>query len=287
MLAASLFVAEAALSIWDPMFGVLALALVGPSGPLIANRFGSSIQVADVLALAFLVGWLWQPHGRRRGPTLPRISMCAIWLAALATAWRLASAIGAATDPATGLQHVVWSYLLGEPRLGFQPISVLAHLTIAAAAVSLFRRRPAIARTLPAAVLAGTAAAIVVAGGGGFEIRPPLPTGVAIARLAADLDIVDALGAAGAVLFVAGAIWRTVRGIAARPGDARLVLCAASAAVLGVVSALSSAAGAPAVAISAWLLLGLAVGLAGSNLLRLSESAAMRSMTADNVRCGR
>jgi hypothetical protein len=108
----------------------------------------------------------------------------------------------------------------------------------------------------------------------------------AIEGRSAFTHVLQEAGAIGATLFVAvlaTLLWRVCRGIAARPRDARLIGCALGALAFIAGGLARDMFSDPDGALPFWLLLGLTVGLAGSNL---QPADSPREIVApDNVQC--
>jgi hypothetical protein len=314
-----LIFAEISLSLWNPVGGLLALAFVAPLGQLIASRLAGPIQLTDALALAFLFGWLVHRHEPRRGPRLPRFAAIAASILAATAVIQIAWLARTAVDPGAGLVRFARDYLLTNARDAVEPAALLEGVAIAAAVVAMFRRRPALAITLPAALVTGLTvrAAFVWAAGAGISPaiwpavvmmvcaglgallsaasgRSRLQWTLAMAAMGVVLKfanrapvnetlvvhgfehVFDAVAASMLVVFLGSALWRAVHGIVARPRDMRLIGCVAGLLAYIAVTIVIGAAGVSDGTICFWLVLGLALALAGSNLLA-NEPIGMQS----------
>lgn len=144
-----------------PALGLVLATVVVPFGNLFALLVGwPAFRMSEAIVLAFLAGWLLRGENDRPGPRGPTI------LAWLLTALVVCSVAGQAWR--TGFHTIDWAavvdffhvyYLTGE-RIGFiAGAHVLEGLALAAATVVLFRQRPRLAETLPAALVASAAVA--------------------------------------------------------------------------------------------------------------------------------
>ena len=144
-----------------PALGLLLATVLVPFGDLFALLVGwPAFRISEAIVLAFLAGWLLRGEKDRPGPRGPTI------LAWLLAALVVCSVAGQAWR--TGFHTFDWAavvdffhvyYLTGE-RIGFiAGAHVLEGLALAAATVVLFRQRPRLAETLPAALVASAAVA--------------------------------------------------------------------------------------------------------------------------------
>jgi hypothetical protein len=116
-----------------------------------------------------------------------------------------------------------------------------------------------------------------------FELVPA----PSIDQRSAFIHIQQEAGAVAATLFVAvlaTLLWRAFRGIAARPHDARLIGFASGGLAFIAAGLTRDTFSDLDGALAFWLLLGLAVGLAGSNLLHVADSP-HEIVAPDNVQC--
>ena len=169
-----------ALTCTAPIYGLLLSAFVVPLGAAIAEASGiTTFGIGDVVLAAFLAGWWVRRDRDRPGPRV----------AAAAAGWLLAAALVARLGLAGGARAA-------------------AGIALVAATLSLFRRHPALAVTLPKALVA--AAALAALSSVPFGHRP----------------LVD-----GGNCAMAGCL---ALGMAVRDGGYRRAIWAAAAAVSGV-----------------------------------------------------
>jgi len=147
-----------------PAHALLAVAAVAPLGRLIGFALNlHTFRLTEAIVVAFLAGWLLRGRPDLPGPRFPA---AAGWLAALAIvasiaaqAWRLAQYPGALSNTARILYQ---AYYIIPDRIGFGAgARILEGLALAAAALTLFRGRPRLAVTIPAALTVGAVAAAV------------------------------------------------------------------------------------------------------------------------------
>jgi O-antigen ligase len=157
----------AAITLVSPAHGLLAVAAVAPIAELLAMLMRvEQFRLSEIVVLSFLTAWILRPWEDGRGPRMPRAMAMAGWLLAgvvvvsLAVgAWQLTAFPGelsAATD------RVVHAYYLGIDNIGLADSArLLEGLGLVAATIIVFRKRPLVAVTLPAALtLSATVAAI-------------------------------------------------------------------------------------------------------------------------------
>jgi len=152
-----------AVSAAEPVNGLLLVAIVAPLGQVIAPLIGATnFRISEVVVLAFLAGWLLRASTDRRGP---RVAAGASgWLLATAivasmagSAWQLARYPGALSGAFDQIAHM---YFFVGDRIGVvDGARLLEGIGLAAATVMLFRKRPSLSITLPAALSASAAAA--------------------------------------------------------------------------------------------------------------------------------
>jgi hypothetical protein len=147
-----------------PALGLLLAAVLVPFGDLAALLLGlSAFRMSEAIVVAFLAGWLLRGEEDRNGPRLP--ATIAWLLAALVVcsvagqAWR----IGFHTPKWGSLLDFFDVYYLTGERIGFiAGAHIIESLALAAATVMIFRQRPRLAVTLPAALVASAAVAAAV-----------------------------------------------------------------------------------------------------------------------------
>jgi O-antigen ligase len=150
-------------SLVSPVHGLLLTAAVAPLGQLIAVAIGAEdFRIGEVIVLAFFVGWLVRGRAGRDGP---RVAVPAAgWLFAATVAasiaglaWQLGRYPGEL--PAT-VNEIFHGYFYITDRIGFvQGARLVEGIGLAAAAVMLFRLKPALAVTLPLALAWSTSVA--------------------------------------------------------------------------------------------------------------------------------
>jgi len=268
-------------SICDPVRGLLTIAVLAsllallpllPFPPLLPD------PPVQPVVLAFLVGWLAR-QPRRSGPRLPALSAIAAWLFS---------------------GFVVVSMVIAR-TITIPAVAILEGMGVAIAVVELLRRSPAVAVQLPVALGGSVAvvAAVTLIGridvsslswfammfcvASGMTLRDrgnarAMWVVVVLATLGGCVksflrsptqrfDIADApwVSTVLVLLFVAGALIQSYRGITVSRRDARLIGC-----IAGVVAFIVAQAGNPARAdasIVFFLVLGLTTALAGSHVL--------------------
>ena len=155
--------ATLATAIAAPAAALLVTAAVAPLGQLVAVFIRDpNFRIAEAMVVALLLGWLSRPRADRRGPGAPAagaawLFACAV-LASIATlAWRLRGM----PELADALRHLVYMYYYPIPNgLGLVDAArLLEILGLVAATVLLFRERPTLAVTLPAALTASATVA--------------------------------------------------------------------------------------------------------------------------------
>jgi O-antigen ligase len=154
----------AALSVASPEYGLLVIALLTPFGTLLRQILDVPFRMSEVLALAFLAGWLLPPRDDRSGPRIPPPMALAGWLLGLAIVssigvliLRLAPYPGELAETARLLRH---GYFIFTERIGVVAGMQLAEgFALVVATVFCLRHRPAMAVWLPVALCAAGAAA--------------------------------------------------------------------------------------------------------------------------------
>jgi O-antigen ligase len=147
----------------QPVNGLLLVAMVAPLGQLIAPLIdATNFRISEAVVLAFLAGWLLRASTSRRGPC---VSAGAIgWLLATTiiasmagSAWQLGRYPGQLAGVFDQIAHMY--FFMGD-RIGVvDGARLLEGMGLAAATVALFRQRPSLSKTLPAAIATSAAAA--------------------------------------------------------------------------------------------------------------------------------
>ena len=161
----------AALTLASPSAGLLALCVLTPLGTLLESITNLPYRLSESFVLAFIACWLLRSTADRSGPRMPRAMTWAGWLLGVSlaasvagTAVRVSASDGRLAEFGTWLLQ---AYYVGPDSLGFVVAARLAEvLTLAAATLYVFRRRPSLANSLPlalgigGAIAAGTAVAV-------------------------------------------------------------------------------------------------------------------------------
>ena len=191
----------AGLTLWSPALALACIAAIAPVGAAVAAAIGmQQYRLTEMLVLAFLGVWLLRAGDDRPGPRVPPVMAAAGWLLGLAlaasvasVAWRLREFPADLADTVARLRG---AYFLFSDRIGFVDAARLAEgLGLVAATLHVFRRRPALAVWLPAALCAGAVVAaamtVLITRGAG-----PAPLLYAYRRLGRSAFIFD-VNAAG------------------------------------------------------------------------------------------
>jgi O-antigen ligase len=151
------------LSLIDSAAGLLAVAALAPLGSYLAALAGlEHFRGSEALLLPFIAAWLVQkPPRHTNGPRLPRYATTAGWLFGVLvvslTAGVVSQVLRYPDIFRTSLLALTESYFnYTDPTGVTECAKILEGMAIVAAAIELFRQRPALARWLPAAL--GTAA---------------------------------------------------------------------------------------------------------------------------------
>ncbi len=148
---------------------LLLIALLLPFGAVVeATLVGYPYRVSQALVLAFLAMALVRGWKTRPGPRLPALMAPAGLLVALAAltslailTWRFVQYPGEAADTAWKVFREYYVYVDG---IGLTDAArLLEGLALVGVVIALFRRRPSLARTLPAALCVSGAAAATLA----------------------------------------------------------------------------------------------------------------------------
>jgi O-antigen ligase len=150
-------------SLVSPAGGLLLVTAVTPFGQMISNAMGADdFRIGEVIVLAFLTGWLLRALPDRRGPRAA--APWAGWLFAVTIVasvggltWQLGQYAG---EVARTIDQTVHGYFYTSDRIGLvEGARLLEGLALAVAAVTLFRRHPRLADTLPITLAASAAVA--------------------------------------------------------------------------------------------------------------------------------
>jgi len=160
--------AIAALTLASPASGLVAVAALTPFGAILEAVLDLPFRLSEEVVLAFLAAWLIRAAGDRRGPRMPPAMTAAGWLlgvAALASAAALtyerARVSGDIGDIFTWLRQ---AYFINAQPIGLvDAMRLVEGLGLVGATLHLFRRRPSLAVSLPAA-LAGSGAVAAILG---------------------------------------------------------------------------------------------------------------------------
>jgi hypothetical protein len=138
----------------DPVACLLLLAVSGPLGSYLAELLGiGSFRLTDAMLLSFIGAWLARRPARNEGPRLPRYATIAGWLFGVVVVSLAASVFR--------YPNILRTNLLALVESTTDAARMLEGLVIATATIDLFRQRPSLARSLPAALaLSATAAAL-------------------------------------------------------------------------------------------------------------------------------
>jgi O-antigen ligase len=235
----SIIAAVLLVSAWRPAEGLLLVAGLAPLGALLAAAFDfDPFRLGEAIVLAFLAAWLLRPApAEHRGPRFTPLAATSGWLfGALVVAsvagmtWHVARTPGALSPTVSALLH---EYFVFTDRLGVvQGALILEGLALAAATVELFRRRPALATELPAALAAGGAAAglasVLLWRGLGPAALIAQQDGPGAYRVAAHVADVNAAGSYFVMLFA------LTLGMAGRERSARRLPWVLAAVMCGV-----------------------------------------------------
>jgi O-antigen ligase len=150
-------------SLVSPAGGLLLVTAVTPFGQMIATAMGADdFRIGEVIVLAFLTGWLLRALPDRHGPRAA--APWAGWLFAVTIVasvagltWQLGRYAGEV--PLT-IDQTVHGYFYTVDRIGLvEGARLLEGLALAAATVTLFRRHPRLAESLPLTLASSAAPA--------------------------------------------------------------------------------------------------------------------------------
>ena len=151
----------------EPSAGLIAIAAAGPLGSYLTELFGlGHFRLTEAILLAFISGWLVQPPARDQGPRLPRYATTLGWLYSVLvislTAGVFSQLLRYPDILQTNLLALFESYFsYADPPGITEAARVLEGLAVATAAMELFRQRPALARSLAAALAVSATAGAV------------------------------------------------------------------------------------------------------------------------------
>jgi O-antigen ligase len=147
----------------DPVHGLLLVALTAPLGQLIAPTVAyPDFRIGEAIVLAFLAGWLARGLADRRGPRMPGAIAAGLFAATILAsiaglAWQLRAYQPEFSDAIVRLTHIY--FFVVDPIGVVDGARLIEGIGLAAATIILFRRRPSLAVTLPAALAASAAVA--------------------------------------------------------------------------------------------------------------------------------
>ena len=160
LLIASIF----GVTLWNPAAGLLTIAGLAPLGAFLAALDGIVLfRLTEVILLSFIAAWLLRGRTDEgsgttdQGPRLPRYAWIAAWLFFVLLAslsFGLMRQLLRYPDALRiNLQTIALHYFgYGDPTGVSDVAQILEGVALVAAAMELFRRRPALARTLPVAL---------------------------------------------------------------------------------------------------------------------------------------
>jgi O-antigen ligase len=168
LLARLLIVSIFGMTLWNPAAGLLAAAGLAPLGAFLAALDGIVLfRLTEVILLSFIAAWLLRPstlaerspgahsgQAADEGPRLPRYAWAAAWLFSVLLAslsFGLMRQLLRYPDALRIDLETVWLHYFGygDPTGISDLASFLEGFALVAAAMELFRRRPALARSLP------------------------------------------------------------------------------------------------------------------------------------------
>jgi O-antigen ligase len=157
--------ALALLTLATPAGGLCAIAVLTPVAFVMAAAVHlEGYRLDEMFVMTFLAAWLLRAGSDRNGPRVPPIMTAAGGLLALATAtsvgalaWRMREF---PADLADTVARLWGAYFLFPDRIGFvDGARIVEGLGLVAAFVHVFRQKPSVAVSLPAALCAGGAVA--------------------------------------------------------------------------------------------------------------------------------
>ncbi len=174
LLAKIMIVVLAGVTLWDPVMGLLGVAVLAPLGAFMIAADGiADFRLTEVILLSFITPWLAAgsrpeagARGADEGPRLPRYAWVAAWLFSVLLVSLCAGLSRQLLRYPDALRinlgAVARHYFgYGDPTGISDAARMLEGFALVAAAMELFRRRPSLARSLPVALaLSATAAAV-------------------------------------------------------------------------------------------------------------------------------
>jgi O-antigen ligase len=154
----------AALTLASPAAGLITVAALMPFGAILESVLALPFRIDEEVLLAFFAVWLLRAGADRRGPHVPRLMAAAgvlLSVSAVASAamqmLQLSRAPGEMSAVATWLRQ---AYYINSPPIGLiDAMRLVEGLGLVAATLFLFRQRPSLAASLPAAICASGAVA--------------------------------------------------------------------------------------------------------------------------------
>jgi O-antigen ligase len=157
------------LTLWSPSAGLLATAALAPLGAYFAALDGLvDVRLSEIILLSFLAACLLhrdQESSTDQGPRLPRYAWIAAWffsvlLASLSFALCRQLFRDHPDALRTNLSSIALRYFNYRDPTGISDAArTIEGFVVVAVAVALFRKKPGLARTLPAALAASSIAA--------------------------------------------------------------------------------------------------------------------------------
>jgi O-antigen ligase len=158
----------AALTLVSPAYGLLALAVLTPLGTMIESATGLPYRLSESFVMAFLGAWLLRATTDRRGPAVPRVMAAAGWLLGLAAFASVAVVTwlnrGYPREISELRTWLLQAYYVVVDRVGFVDAArIVEGLALVVATLYVFRRKPALAVSLPAALCVSGAVSALLA----------------------------------------------------------------------------------------------------------------------------
>jgi O-antigen ligase len=148
----------------NPAVGLIAVATLGPLGSYLAELVGlGQFRLTEAILVSFIGAWLVQPPRPLEGPRLPRYATMSGWLFGVLvvslTAGVFSQLLRYPDILRSTLLALAESYFRHADPTGITAAAgLLEGLAIAAATIELFRQRPSLGRSLPAALAVSAAA---------------------------------------------------------------------------------------------------------------------------------
>jgi O-antigen ligase len=187
----------------DPAFGLLTVAVLGPLGAYLAELLGiGDFRLTEAILLSFIGAWLLHPPARHEGPRLPRYATTCGWLFGVLvvslTAGVFSQLFRYPDILRANMLELMESYFsYADPTGITKAAMMLEGLTVAMATIALFRERPSLARSLPTALAASATVGALTSALLWFGIapRPLLAQGrIGDVRLSAHTTDLNAAG---------------------------------------------------------------------------------------------